>query len=105
MWSNRPVKLQQSLQKGYYPIVLMSANALTSPSQAKKAVNYTESGDEEDDAEDDFAPVRTNKTRGRALKRRRVAAQKESDEDDFVKDEDTLSVEEGESCPLAIVTL
>lgn len=72
--------------------------------QAKKAVNYTESGDEEEE-EDDFEPVRTNKTRGRALKRRRVAAHKGSDDDDFVKEEDAVSVEEGElRFSLSVVT-
>ena len=56
-------------------------------------MSYAESGDDEED-EDAFEPVRSNKTRGRALKRRRVATFVK-DDDDFVKDEAGISAEEG----------
>lgn len=79
--------------------MLLSACTLTQAIiQAKRAVNYTESGDE-DEEEDDIEPVRSNKTRGRALKRRRVAAHKDGEDDDFVKEEDAVSAEEGEFAP------
>jgi len=57
-------------------------------------VNYAESGDEGEDEEDAFEPVRTNKSRGRALKRRRTAPS-DDDGDDFRKHENVLTAEDG----------
>ena len=52
--------------------------------QAKKTVNYAESDGEDDEEEDIFKPVRSNKTRGRALKRRKTSDA--SEEEDFAED-------------------
>ena len=57
--------------------------------QAKKAVNYAESADEDDDEDegDVFRPVRSTSTRGRASKRRRTSLDDES-ADEFLAEED-----------------
>ena len=46
-------------------------------------MNYAESDAEDDEEEDVFKPVRSDKTRGRALKRRKTS---EASEDDFAED-------------------
>ncbi len=61
-------------------------------------VNYAES-EAEDDEEDIFKPVRPNKTRGRALKRRKTS--EVTDEEDFgqdIEDADEV-VDEGNAFP------
>ncbi|MCJ1319232.1 DNA mismatch repair protein msh6 [Xylographa vitiligo] len=80
--------------------------SFTSPSRkAKKMINYVESNDEnEDDEEEAFVPApRVNKTRGRALKRRKTRdiseeedysqsleeVAEEVDEDDFIVPDDS----------------
>ncbi|KAI9879585.1 MAG: DNA mismatch repair protein msh6 [Pleopsidium flavum] len=60
--------------------------------KAKQIVNYAESGDE-DEEEDAFEPVRTNKGRGRALKRRRTVPSGD-DGDDFGQQENDLTAED-----------
>ncbi|KAI9807892.1 MAG: hypothetical protein M1825_005198 [Sarcosagium campestre] len=66
--------------------VSMSDGALVSTSpvrKARKAVNYAESGDEDED-EEDFEPIPTRSTRNRVSKRRRTSVEDDS-EDDFVE--------------------
>ena len=50
-----------------------------SNTQAKKVVNYAESGDEDED-EDAFNPSQASRTRGRALKRRKTTQTEDEDE-------------------------
>ena len=47
--------------------------------QAKKVINYAESGDEDED-EDAFNPSQPSRTRGRALKRRKTTQTDDDDE-------------------------
>ena len=47
-------------------------------------VNYAESDAEDDDEEAVFKPVRSNMTRGRALKRRKIS--EASEEEEFTED-------------------
>ena len=58
-------------------------------------MNYAESDAEDDEEEDVYEPVRLNKTRGRALKRRKTS--EASDEEDFAQDieADAEVVDEG----------
>ncbi|MCJ1288253.1 DNA mismatch repair protein msh6 [Xylographa opegraphella] len=68
--------------------------SFTSPSRkAKKVVNYVESNDEnEDDEEEAFVPApRVNKTRGRALKRRKT--RDISDEEDYSQHSEAMAEE------------
>lgn len=63
------------------------------PAQARKAVNYAESDEDEDDT---FGPI-VNNSRGRAVKRQRVAIEEDSD-DEFALDAATQDamLDEGE---------
>lgn len=63
--------------------------------KAKKAVNYAESGDEDDEDEDAFNPSMPARKHGRALKRRKTSPS--PDADDFVGEveSDVEEVDEG----------
>ena len=65
----------------------------------KKTINYAEAESDEDD-EDIFKPTRPSKTRGRALKRRKVS--RSDEEDDFAQESEgeLEAVDEGENIAL-----
>ena len=73
-----------------------TGNTRLTSSQARKSVNYAESDDDED--EDDVLGPIANNSRGRAIKRRRVSVEDDSD-DEFGLDDATQQamLEDGES--------
>jgi len=66
-------------------------------------VNYAESDAEDDEEEDVYEPVKMNKTKGRALKRRKTS--EASDEEDFAQDNeaDAEVVDEGIAAKIYLV--
>lgn len=60
----------------------MSLSMNANSAQARKQVNYAESDAESDDDGEVFQPVSANGTHKRSLKRRKVAALDDSDDDD-----------------------
>lgn len=61
----------------------------------KKAINYAESGSDEED-EDTFKPAPASKTRGRALKRRKTNPLDDEDEFPMESEDEFGSIDEGE---------